>query len=141
MAAPIIFISRNRIVKGKGDAVAEAYASVVGVIASTKPLTALFAAYLDPTGTEVHVVHAFPNGDAMSLHFAGSEERSAGAAEVIVPAGFQVYGQAPPAAMDQLRREAGAAGVRLEVHSEALGGFLRAPQPSAVSPRVDTVAE
>ena len=127
MFEPIIFISRNRIRDHKRAEFVSLAAQAVGFIGSTKPRTALFAAYADEAGTEVSIVHAFPDADAMALHFEGSEERTTSVSQLIVPAGFAVYGRAPAAAIDQLRREAAAAGVGLDVLPDAIGGFLRAP--------------
>jgi uncharacterized protein (DUF2126 family) len=127
MAEPIVFISRSRMIAGPRAAFEAAYAEAVALIASTKPRTALFAAYLDESGTEVRVVHAFPDGAAMVAHFEGSEERSRGASSLMVPVGFEVYGRPPDAAINQLRREANEAGIELDVLPEPAGGFLRAP--------------
>ncbi len=63
----------------------------------------------------------------MALHFEGSDERASSASELITPADFEVYGRAPAAAIDQLRREAQMTGVGLDVFPDPIGGFLRAP--------------
>jgi hypothetical protein len=47
--------------------------------------------------------------------------------DLMVLTGFDVYGGAPEAAIDQLHREAAASNVDLRVYSEPLGGFIRAP--------------
>jgi hypothetical protein len=127
MTEPIVFISRNRILPGKRAEFAAAYAQGVGMIGSSKPRTALFAAYVDETGTEVRIVHAFPDAAAMALHFEGSDERTASVSELYAPAGFEIYGRAPAAAIDQMRREAAMAGVGLDVFPDPIGGFIRAP--------------
>jgi len=127
MAGPIVFISRNWIEAGHRAAFENAYGEVVGAIADSKPRTALFAAYLDPKGTQLAVVHAFPDEVAMAQHFEGSAERTASAGGLITPAGFEIYGPAPSGAIDQLRHEATTAGVSLDLMLEPLGGFLRPP--------------
>jgi hypothetical protein len=127
MSEPIVFISRNRIVEGRGAEFEIAYGHAVGLIRATKPQTALFAAYADETGSEARIVHVFPNAEAMAFHFEGSADRTESAAGLIAPIGFDVYGQAPVGAIDQLRREASAAGASVEVLPATLGGFLRAP--------------
>jgi hypothetical protein len=125
MTVPIVFISRNRLVAGKRAEWAAAYAAVVAMIGSGKPGTAVFAAYLDESGSLVSVIHVFPDAAAMTQHFEGSGERSGSVADVITPLGFEIYGPAPPAAIDQLRREAAASGANLDLHLESFGGFLR----------------
>jgi hypothetical protein len=127
MAGPIIFISRNRILEGQRAAFTSAFTQAVSLIGSTKPRTALFAAYLDDAGSELRIVHVFPDAAAMAHHFEGSEQRAQSASGSIAPAGFEVYGEAPPGAVDQLRREAALAGTGLSIFGDALGGFLRPP--------------
>ncbi len=64
----------------------------------------------------------------MTDHFEGSEERSASVQEMIELLGFEVYGAAPEAAVDQLRRATGAApGAELTLLPVSMGGYLRAP--------------
>jgi quinol monooxygenase YgiN len=127
MAEPIVFISRFRLRPGAADAFANAYADVVGPMAASKPRTAMFVAYVDANEAEVRIVHIFPDADAMSIHFEGSDERTNSIADLVEPAGFELFGPAPISAVDQLRREASQAGVELNVLSRSIGGFLRAP--------------
>lgn len=127
MPEPIVFISRNRIREGKREAVEEMFAEGIPRIGSAKPRTALFAAYLDEAGREVRIVHVFPDAPAMTEHFQGADERSQAAYELIEPAGWEVYGAAPAAAVDHLRREADKAGVGMEWWPTPMGGFLRGP--------------
>ena len=127
MSEPIVFISRNRVVEGRRAEFEVAYAHAIDLIRTTKPGTAFFAAYADATGIEVAIVHVFPDANAMALHFEGSAERTESAAQLIAPIGFEVYGRAPVAAVDQLRREASVAGASVEILGDSLGGFLREP--------------
>jgi hypothetical protein len=124
---PIVFISHSRVAPGRRDDFGTAYARAIDLIASTKPRTALFAAYLDETEATVSIVHVFPDAAAMNDHFMGSDERTASVAELIQLAGFEVYGPAPTPAIEQLRRVADAGGFGLVVNARSLGGFLRAP--------------
>jgi len=128
MAEPVVFISRWRIREGKRAALAAIYAPAVEFIESSKPGTALFAAYLDEASEELRIVHAFPDGSAMTDHFKGSEERSASVEEMIELLGFEVYGAAPAAAAEQLRRQAAAVpGADVTILAVSMGGYLRAP--------------
>jgi hypothetical protein len=126
MPDPIIFISRSRIAEGKLDAFVAAYRDAVPLIAETKPRTAVFAAYLDESRREVSILHVFPDAAAMLAHFEGSDERSASVAELITLIGFEVFGPAPQAAVEMLRRQAEAGGFGVVVRAEPIGGFLRA---------------
>jgi quinol monooxygenase YgiN len=128
MAEPVVFISRWRIREGKRAELEAMYARAAWLIGSSKPGTALFAAYLDETSGEVRIVHAFPDAAAMTDHFEGSEERSASVEEMIELLGFEVYGTAPAAAIDQLRRQAAATpGAQVTLWPKSIGGYLRAP--------------
>jgi hypothetical protein len=60
-------------------------------------------------------------------HFAGSEERSEHAKEFLELLGFEVFVDAPPAAIAQLRREAASADGDLTVLPITIDGYLRAP--------------
>jgi quinol monooxygenase YgiN len=126
MAEPIVFISCSRIVDGKRAEFARAFAGAVEQIRQSKPRTALFAAYVDEAGTAVKIIHVFPDAAAMADHFRGADERTQSVSELIVPIDFEVYGPAPAAAIDQLRREAAAKGGAVEVLADPIGGFLRA---------------
>jgi quinol monooxygenase YgiN len=126
MTEPIVFISRFQILDGKRDKFETAFNHLVDLIESTKPRTALYAAFVNEIGTEVRIIHAFPDAAAMTSHFEGSDERTESVSDLIVLAGFDVYGAAPVAAIEQLRREAAASSVELDLYPEPLGGFIRA---------------
>lgn len=125
MADPIVFVSTFTIRDGRSRDFERMFAGAVELIDTTKPGTALYAGYFDTDTSTVRVVHAFADGTAIARHFDGSEERSATVDDVIVPAGFALYGQAPVGVVEQLRREAVSAGVSFEHLPASLGGFLR----------------
>jgi hypothetical protein len=127
MAEPIVFISRFRLRAGGADEFASAFRQVVGLIEETKPRTAGFSTYVDDAQLQLSIVHVFPDAEAMSSHFVGSDQRTGSMADLAEPAGFEVFGPAPTSAVDQLRRDASQAGVELSVFPRSLGGFLRAP--------------
>ena len=128
MTEPIVFISRWSIRHGRRALVRETFDRAVTFIDSTKPRTALFAAYVDEDGSELRIVHAFPDATGMTAHFEGSEERSASIRDMIELLGIEVYGPAPLAAVDQLRRETAAVpGAELTLMPISVGGYLRSP--------------
>ena len=127
MSQPIVFISRWRVAAGRRDAWEQAYAAANAAVGAAKPRTALFAAYLNAAGTETRILHAFPDAAAVEGHFEGSDERGSAVADLIIPAGFELYGPAPTSAVDQLRREAAASSVDLDLFPIAVAGYLRAP--------------
>ena len=125
MSQPIVFISRSRLTPGMRSELVARLGDVLDAMAATRPRTALMAAYLDETGTEMSIVHVFPDAAAMTEHFVGSDDRTASVADVITLIGFEVYGAAPQAAVEQLRREAADGGFELLIRAEPIGGFIR----------------
>ncbi|TMK23188.1 MAG: hypothetical protein E6G68_00620 [Actinobacteria bacterium] len=125
MAQPIVFISRFNVPVGSRGVVESMFGQAVDHIESAKPRTTLFGAYLDETGAQLRIVHAFPDEAGISAHFEGSDERSRSAYELITPAGFELYGSVPRALIEQMRREAADAGVGLDLLLDPIGGFLR----------------
>jgi hypothetical protein len=96
------------------------------VLATEKPGTAVFLAYLDETETDLTIVHAFADADSMDAHMEGVVERSAAAAEFIESRGFEVYGRPSDAVRQMLAGAAAGAGIELKMHSELVSGFIRA---------------
>ena len=125
MSQPIVFISRSRITVGMRSELIARLGGVVDTMEATRPRTAMMAAYLDETGTELSIVHVFPDAAAMTDHFVGSDDRTASVADAITLVGFEVYGNAPEAAVEQLRREAAEGGFELTLRAESIGGFMR----------------
>jgi hypothetical protein len=91
----------------------------------SKPRTAAYLGYLTESGGDVTIVHVFPDGEALTTHVFGADERSRAAYEHIQPAGWEVYGPAPAEFLAQLGDSALAAGVDLVILPKPLGGFLR----------------
>jgi hypothetical protein len=57
MSQPIVFISRSRLTPGMRSELVARLGDVLDAMAATRPRTALMAAYLDETGTEMSIVH------------------------------------------------------------------------------------
>ena len=74
----------------------------------------------------VRFVHAFAGGESLRDHFEGADQRAGAVAEILVPAGFELYGRAPAEPTEQLRRDADIAGVIFDQFPDAIAGFLRA---------------
>jgi hypothetical protein len=127
MSGPIVFVSRWRVVSGRRDAWVNAYTAANTAIGAAKPRTALFAAYLNADDSETRILHVFPDAAAVEQHFAGSDDRTSSVADLIIPAGYELYGPAPTSAVDQLSREAAASRVDLEVFPTLVAGYMRSP--------------
>lgn len=125
MSEPVVFISHFGIREGTLDALKQLSEEVGAGILSEKPRTVAYLMYLDDEGTEMTVVHCFPDADSMDLHFEGADERSAAAYEFLEPRGWEIYGTPNEVAIGMMRQAATAAGVELTVRPGFLGGFLR----------------
>jgi hypothetical protein len=127
MAEPIVFISRLRLPGDGPNTFPAMFGGAVRSIAALKPRTAVFAGYLGENGNDVVIVHVFPDAPAMTQHFEGSDDRAGTIEGLVEYVGFEVYGPAPPAAVEQLARESEATGATLTVYPVPLGGYLTTP--------------
>ncbi len=125
MSGPIVFISHNAVKEGKLEGFRAAFGDVARGLNAEKPGTVVFLAYVNEDGTEVSVVHVFPDADAMGLHLEGVEERMGMAVEFIETRGYEIYGMPGEPVLEAMRGFANAQGVPLTVRSDHLGGFLR----------------
>ena len=121
----VVFVSHFEVKPGHLPAFRAMWDSIVLHLEQSKPRTASYLAYLTEGGGDLTIVHVFPDGDALTTHVFGADERSRAAYEHIQPAGWEVYGPAPEEFLAQLSESALAAGVDLAIQPRALGGFLR----------------
>ena len=124
MSGPIVFISTHRIKEGKLEEFKELSRKVVPSMEAGKPGTLVYEFYLNEGGTELTIVHVFPDADAMDLHVQGVDERAADAFEFIEPQHFEIYGAASEQVMAMMSGYAGR-GIGLTVKPENMAGFIR----------------
>ena len=122
---PIVFISRFRIKDGQLDAFRQYGREMTPKLRDVKPGTVGFLMYLDPDGSELTIIHLFPDAEAMDLHFEGAGERSQAAYEFLVPVGWEIYGTPSEAVVVSMREAAAASGVTLTLQPDYADGFLR----------------
>jgi len=122
----ITFISHFRVKPGHLDAFRALWSSVADALETAKPATIAYLAYLTAHGTELTIVHVFPDADALAAHFEGADDRAAAAYEHIEPAGWEIYGSPHRDSLAALEAASAATGAPLMVHPDSLGGFLRA---------------
>lgn len=125
MPEPIVFISHFRINERGLEPYKNLQREMLRQLEPQWPRTVAFLAYLAEDGSQLTIVHVFPDTNAMDAHFAGSDERSRSAYEFLVPDGWEIYGRGSQAAVATVQREAAAAGVRLTMQPELAAGFLR----------------
>jgi hypothetical protein len=123
---PIVFISHFSIKDGMLDAYKAYMRDQTPRLEADKPRTLVFLAYHSEDGTQLTIVHAFADAEAMDLHVEGAAERSKAAYEYLVPAGWEIYGTPSESVIATMRQAATAAGIPLSLHPAFTAGFLRA---------------
>jgi len=124
MSEPVVFISTHRIKEGKLDDFKRLSREMTPLIEAGKPQTVFFQAYLNEEGSEVTIVHVFPDADGMDLHFQGADERSSKAYEFIQPQRFEIHGTPSDQVLSTMR-QAATPGIDLILKPQPLGGFIR----------------
>jgi quinol monooxygenase YgiN len=125
MSGPIVFISHNTVKDGKLEGFREAFGEVADALDTEKPGTVVYLAFADEGGSEVSVVHVFPDAEAMGRHLQGVQERMAKAVGFIQTTGYEIYGAPSDPVLEAMRGFAEAEGVPLQVQHGYLGGYLR----------------
>lgn len=125
MPGPIVFISHNGVKDGKLEGFRSAFGEVAQTLDAEKPGTVVFLAFAADDGSEVSVVHVFPDAEAMGQHLQGVQERMGTAVEFIQTKGYEIYGSPSEPVLEAMRGFADAEGVPLRVQGDHVGGYLR----------------
>lgn len=124
MSEPIVFISNQRIKEGKLDEYKQSYRENIGIIKADKPGTVAHLAYINEDGSEVSMVHVFPDAESMDLHFQGVGERAKKAFEFMEIISYEIYGRPSDTVLEMMQQIAGS-GVVLNLKLQHMGGYLR----------------
>jgi len=124
MTGPIVFISHFKIKEGKLEDVKQLSVSVSNFIEENKPGTATFLQFTNVEGTELSIIHVFPDADAFDKHNEGAGERSNKAFELIIPTRREIYGLPSDQAMVILTPPEGS-GISINQMSQVVGGYIR----------------
>jgi len=124
MSAPIVFISQNRVIEGKLDSLKEYYRQVAEMTEANKPGTLAHMAFLNEEGTEMSIVHLFPDAAAMERHMVGVDELARKARDFMESVRLEIYGTPSDRVLEMMRQAAGP-GVALVVKPQSVGGYLR----------------
>jgi quinol monooxygenase YgiN len=125
MPGPIVFISHNTVKAAMLEGFRNTFGQVAQALGAEKPGTVVFLAFAADDGSEVSVVHVFPDADAMGQHLQGVRERMGKAVEFIQTKGYEIYGAPSEPVLEAMRGFADAEGVPLHVRSDHIGGYLR----------------
>jgi tRNA U34 5-carboxymethylaminomethyl modifying GTPase MnmE/TrmE len=124
MADPIVFISKNRILKGKLDEFRKHYQSSVQNALANKPDTMIEVTYENEDSSEVTIIRIFKDADGLDRQIEGAEERSRKTYEMIQPVSIEIFGQPNPGLQEKVEKIAGS-GVTVKSHPIYTGGFFR----------------
>jgi hypothetical protein len=124
MPDPIVFISRNRIKKGKLDDFKKHYQNSIPATEANKPGTLIQFAYVNELATQVDIVRIFPNAEALDNQLQGADDRSKITYQFIEPTRVEIYGQPGEFTIQMLKKVAGS-GIPVSIFPEYIGGFMR----------------
>ena len=124
MSEPIIFVSNQRIKEGKLDGYKQYYRQVAELTERTKPGTVAHLAYVNDDGTELSIVHIFPDAESMNLHMRGVDELAQKAYEFIEIVSIEIYGRPSDTILENMQQIVGS-GVTLHLKSQNIGGYIR----------------
>lgn len=132
MSDALGLISRHGIREAKQEDCREHLRQSTPLLRSDKPGTLVFYAFANAEGTEVKIIHAFP--DAVAIDASGGRSRAVGTCdgEFFEPRSFEIYGQPSEAAM-AIMRQAAQGGSELVLYPEPLESCVGPPRAEAHS--------
>ncbi len=125
MSEPIVFISHSTVKEGRLEDLKDFLRAGATILDAEKPGTVAFLAYANEEGSQLSVVHVFPDADAMDLHLQGVDDRAGAADEFIQTQEYEIYGATSETVLETMRRFASTEGVPLTVRPDYAGGYLR----------------
>ena len=127
MSKPIVYISHFRVKEGRLDSLMQLNQKVTEQIKTNKPGTVAFLQYLNKEGTELSIIHVFPDADSFDRHVAGVDKRAKAAFEFIEPTRREFYGMPSDQVLALLRPPDGSE-ITLQSMPQSAGGYIRFEQ-------------
>jgi len=124
MSQPIVFISHFKIKEGKLDEVKQLSQNVSEYIQANKPGTVAFLQFTNQEGTELSILHVFPDAESFDRHVEGAGERANKAYEYIVPTRREIYGLPSDQTTINLTPPEGS-GIALNQMAQFIDGYIR----------------
>lgn len=124
MPNPIIFISNQRNETSQRDGYFRYYQQTVEAIKAEKPGTFAHFAYSVRDGSQLSVVHIFPDAEAMEKHVLGVDELAKKAFEYMELVSFEIFEEPSKTVLDLMMQIAGS-GVELHHKPLTVGGYIR----------------
>lgn len=124
MPAPIVLVSNQRIQPGKVEEYKAKYAAAAERFRTDRPNTLAHSAYLSEDATQVSVVMAFLDAEAMEVHLRGLGSSPQQAQEFMQFVSLQIYGMPTAASLDLIRQMVGP-DVPVTMKPEVVAGYIR----------------
>ena len=124
MSEPIIFISNQRVKEGKLEGYKQYYRQVAEMTEVNKPGTVAHLAYLNENGTELSIIHIFPDAESMELHMKGVDELAKKAYEYVEILSFEIYGKPTDTILERMMQIVGSS-ITLNIRPQLIGGYIR----------------
>ena len=124
MSEPIVFISHQRVKEGKIEGYKQYYRQVAEQAKANKPGTVAHLAYHNEEGSELSIIHIFPNAEAMELHMRGVDELAKKAYEYVEILSFEIYGKPANILLQRMLHIVGS-NIALNIKPQLIGGYIR----------------
>ena len=124
MSEPIIFISNQKVKEGKLEGYKQYYRQVAEQAKADKPGTIAHLAYLNEVGSELSIIHIFPDAEAMELHMKGVDELAKKAYEYVEILSFEIYGKPANILLQRMLHIVGSS-IALNIKPQLIGGYIR----------------
>jgi hypothetical protein len=124
MSDPIIFISNQKVKEGKLEGLKQYYRQVAEQAKANKPGTVAHLAYHNEEGTELSIIHIFPDAESMELHMIGVDELAKKAYEYVEILSFEIYGKPTDTVLERMMQIVGSR-IALNIRPQLIGGYIR----------------
>ena len=124
MSEPIIFISHQRVKEGKLEGYKQHYRQVAEQAKAEKPGTIAHLAYHNEEGSELSIIHIFPDAASMEAHMKGVDQLAKKAYEYVEILSFEIYGKPTDTVLENMMQIVGSR-IALNIKPQLIGGYIR----------------
>ena len=124
MSEPIIFISNQKVKEGKLEGYKQYYRQVAEQAKANKPGTVAHLAYHNEEGSELSIIHIFPDAESMELHMIGVDELAKKAYEYVEILSFEIYGKPTDTVVERMMQIVGSS-ITINIKPQLIGGYIR----------------
>ena len=124
MSEPIIFISNQKVKEGKLEGYKQYYRQVAEQAKANKPGTVAHLAFHNEEGSELSIIHIFPDAESMELHMIGVDELAKKAYDYVEILSFEIYGKPTEPVLESMMQIVGSS-IALNIRPHLIGGYIR----------------